>query len=127
MVAEALLKLIDSGIVPVFCAISHDGRGELLNTNADTIASAISAAINAELLYCFEKNGVLYSLNDPDSVIPSLDLGAYTRLKEEGRVAQGMIPKLDNAFSALRAGAASVRILHSESLLDGDAGTKLTL
>ena len=66
-------------------------------------------------------------MNDPDSVIPSLDLGAYTRLKEEGRVAQGMIPKLDNAFSALRAGAASVRILHSASLLDGNAGTKLAL
>lgn len=125
--AEALRKLIDSGIVPVFCAISHDGCGELLNTNADTIASAISAAINAELLYCFEKNGVLYSLNDPDSVIPSLDMGTYIRLKEEGRVAQGMIPKLDNAFSALRAGAASVRILHSANLLDGDAGTKLAL
>lgn len=125
--AGRLLELIGTGTVPVFCAISHDGHGELLNTNADTIASSISSAIKAELLYCFEKNGVLYSLDDPDSVIPSLDFNGYTRLKDEGRVAQGMIPKLDNAFSALRSGAVGVRILHSSSLLDGSAGTRLTL
>ncbi len=123
----ALLKLIDMGIVPLFCAISHDGLGELLNTNADTIAGAISAALKAELLYCFEKNGVLYDLNDDSSVIPHLDQDAYSRLKAEGRVAQGMIPKLDNAFSALRSGAASVRILHSGSLPDAEAGTRLVL
>ena len=125
--ADRLQKLIGSGIVPVFCAISHDGRGALLNTNADTIASAISVAINAELLYCFEKNGVLYDRNDSSSVIPVLEFSGYCRLKDENRVAEGMIPKLENAFSALRSGAAGVRILHSGSLTDDKAGTRLVL
>ncbi len=125
--AVRIRQLLDIGIVPVFCAITHDGGGELLNTNADTVAAAISSAINAKLLYCFEKNGVLYSLNDSTSVIPRLDFNLYTQLKREGRIAAGMIPKLDNAFSALRAGAAGVRIKHSGQLLDGDAGTELTL
>ncbi len=125
--SEAIRQLLDMGVVPVFCAITCDGRGGLLNTNADTVAAAISSAINAELLYCFEKNGVLYDRNDPASVIPVLNQGLYGRLKEEGRVAEGMIPKLDNAFSALEKGAAGVRIMHSGQLPDGDAGTKLIL
>ncbi len=125
--AGRIRQLLDMGTVPVFSAITHDGRGELLNTNADTVAAAISSALNAKLLYCFEKNGVLYSLNDSTSVIPRLDRGLYLRLKAEGRIAAGMIPKLDNAFSALGAGSAGVRIKHSGQLLDGDAGTELVL
>ena len=118
--------LLDSGAVPVFCAINHDGEGHLLNTNADTIASSISVAINAKLLYCFEKNGVLYDRNDDNSVIPVINPDSYSRLKAEGRIADGMIPKLDNSFAALRAGASAVVIKHSSDLLK-DTGTTLSL
>ncbi len=125
--ASKIRQLLDMGVVPVFSAITHDGRGELLNTNADTIAASISSAINAKLLYCFEKNGVLYSLDDSSSVIPRLDFGLYTSLKREGRIAAGMIPKLDNAFAALRAGAAGVTVKHSAQLLEPGAGTTLVI
>ncbi len=122
----ALDALMQAGLTPVFCAINHDGRGNLLNTNADTVASSISSALNAELLYCFEKNGVLYDKFDDTSVIPSIGPGKFERLKAEGRIAEGMIPKLENSFAALRAGAASVVIKHSSDLLR-DTGTRLTL
>ena len=121
-----LMQLLSAGLTPVFCAINHDGRGNLLNTNADTVASSISSALNAELLYCFEKNGVLYDKFDETSVIPSIGPGKFERLKAEGRIADGMIPKLENSFAALRAGAASVVIRHSSDLLS-DTGTRLTL
>ena len=118
--------LLDAGLVPVFSAINHDGAGQLLNTNADTMAAAISVALGAKLFYCFEKNGVLCDRNDDDSVIPVLDPGAYARLKAEGRVADGMIPKLDNAFKALRDGAAGVVIRNAADLLS-PGGTELKL
>ena len=121
-----LLKLIGLGLVPVLCAINHDGRGTLLNTNADTMASSISSALNAELLYCFEKNGVLYDKFDETSVIPLIGPGKFERLKAEGRIADGMIPKLENSFAALRSGTAAVVIKHSSDLLR-DTGTRLTL
>ena len=120
-----LMHLLDAGLTPVLCAINHDGAGQLLNTNADTMASAISVALGAKLFYCFEKNGVLCDRNDDDSVIPVLDPGAYARLKAEGRVADGMIPKLDNAFKALRDGAAGVVIRNADLLSPG--GTELKL
>ena len=123
---SAIRTLMQAGLTPVFCAINHDGRGNLLNTNADTVASSISSALNAELLYCFEKNGVLYDKFDETSVIPSIGPGKFERLKAEGRIADGMIPKLENSFAALRAGAASVVIRHSSDLLS-DTGTRLTL
>ena len=121
-----LLGLLGMGLVPVFCAINHDGQGNLLNTNADTVACAISCAINAKLLYCFEKNGVLYDRFDEESVIPELDTRLYARLCAEGRIADGMIPKLDNAFKALGEGAAEVRIMHAGNLLS-ESGTRLAL
>ena len=119
-------QLLDAGLTPVFCAINHDGAGQLLNTNADTMASAISVALGAKLFYCFEKNGVLCDRNDDDSVIPVLDPGAYARLKAEGRVADGMVPKLDNAFGALRDGAAGV-VIRSAAGLTEPGGTELKL
>ena len=121
-----LMQLLDTGLVPVLCAINHDGAGQLLNTNADTVASAVCVALGAKLFYCFEKNGVLCSLEDADSVIPVLDPGEYARLKAEGRVADGMIPKLDNAFQALRDGAAGVVIRNASGLLE-PGGTELKL
>lgn len=123
---DIILKFIDLGLVPVFCAINHDGRGNLLNTNADTMAASISSSLNAELLYCFEKNGVLYEKFDETSVIPLIGPEKFLRLKAEGRIAEGMIPKLENSFAALRSGTASVVIKNSSDLLR-DTGTRLTL
>ena len=124
--APFLRQLLDLGLTPVLCAINHDGAGQLLNTNADTMAAAISVALGAKLFYCFEKNGVLCDSEDDSSVIPSLDPAGYARLKAEGRVADGMIPKLDNAFQALRDGACGVVIRNASRLLD-PGGTTLMI
>ena len=117
--AAFLKQLLDAGYTPVLCAINHDGVGQLLNTNADTVASSVAAALGASLVTCFEQPGVLEDRNDPSSVIPFIDKDLYASLKERGVVADGMIPKLDQAFDALDKGAAEVRICHSSALLEG--------
>ena len=117
--AAFLRQLLDAGFTPVLCAINHDGAGQLLNTNADTVASSVAAALGATLVTCFEQPGVLEDRNDPSSVIPCIDKDLYASLKERGIVADGMIPKLDQAFDALDKGAAEVRICHSSALLQG--------
>ena len=122
---DLVLHLLAAGLVPVFCAINHDGAGQLLNTNADTVASAISVALGAKLFYFLEKNGVLCDRNDDESVIPVLDPRTCRRLQAEGRIAEGMIPKLENAFQALRDGAAGVVIRNAD--LRADGGTELIL
>lgn len=146
--AGFLYHLTDAGITPVICAITHDGNGSLLNTNADTIASSVAVSlasyikegIRAEslssgkpaelpevsLIYCFEKDGVLYDKDDDSSVIPGITPEYYSRLKREGRVAAGMIPKLDNAFNALENGVKEVVIKHAGNLGNG-IGTVLSL
>lgn len=124
--ASMIRRLIDLGLTPVFSAINHDGAGQLLNTNADTMAAAISVALGAKLFYCFEKNGVLCDRDDDDSVIPVLDPAGYAALKTEGRVAEGMIPKLDNAFRALRDGASGV-VIRNAAGLTAPGGTELKL
>ena len=116
---EFLRLLLDNGLTPVLCAINHDGAGQLLNTNADTVASSVAAALGAGLTTCFEQPGVLQDRNDPASVIPVIDKETYASLKADGIVADGMIPKLDQAFDALEQGAAEVRICHSSALLTG--------
>lgn len=123
---ERLSTLIDAGLVPVFCAINHDGRGNLLNTNADTIASSVASALGAELIYCFEKNGVLLDKDTDDSVIPLITPETFSSLKDEGKVSEGMIPKIENAFAALRAGASSVTVKNASSL-GQDSGTRFAL
>ena len=104
--------LVDNDITPVFCAITHDKKGQLLNTNADTIASEIASAMcdvfDVELIYCFEKKGVLADTNDDDSVIERIDSRSYLQLKEKGIIAEGMLPKIDNCFYALQNGVAKV-------------------
>lgn len=120
-------KLLDEGLTPVLCAINHDGEGNLLNTNADTIASSVAVALGAELIYCFEKKGVLSDISDESSVIPAITTDSYGDLKARGIIADGMIPKLDNSFQALQGGAARVVIKHSDDLLSPTAGTTLTL
>ena len=100
--------------------MTHDRKGTLLNTNADTIASRVARAMAAvrqvSLTFCFEKNGVLSDPEDGDSVIPSIDRETFRQMKATGAVSAGMIPKLDNAFSAIDAGVKRVIIKNSANL-----------
>lgn len=118
--APALFNLLEQNYVPVLAPLTHDGKGNLLNTNADTIAGETAKALafyaNVRLIYCFEKNGVLLDENDDDSVISTLDNELYNQYKEEGIIKGGMIPKLDNAFNALRAGVKEVIITKASNL-----------
>ena len=102
---QLLETLLSNGIVPVFCAITHDAKGQLLNTNADTIASelaiALSEVFDVTLNYCFEKPGVLYDTEDDSSVIENINQELYSKLKAEKAIHSGMIPKLDNCFNSL--------------------------
>ena len=117
-----LEQLLGRGMVPVFCAITHNSNGTLLNTNADTMASAIAVAMtkdfNVDLIYCFEKDGVLYDKNDDSSVIPLITSKEYRTLLQEKIIADGMIPKMDNAFNALNNGVNRVIIKNAENLLN---------
>jgi acetylglutamate kinase len=116
-------------IVPVFCAITHDGKGNLLNCNADSVASSVAIATSriapVELIYCFERNGVLRDVDDPDSVISIITPSIYEDLRRDNIVADGMIPKIDNAFNAIKRGVGSVTIKHSDNILS-DIGTTIT-
>lgn len=115
--AGLLAGLLSLGLIPVLCAITHDGHGQLLNTNADTIAATVAVAMSrqfaVELHYCFEKNGVLRDVHDDNSVIPEINSLGYAQLKTEGIITDGMLPKLDNAFEALRLGVGKVIIGHA--------------
>jgi acetylglutamate kinase len=118
--SEQMKRLLDAGFTPVFSAITHDGKGHLLNTNADTIASVIAVAMSKQydvsLVYCFEKKGVLTDINDEDSVVPEINPGTYNKLKSGGIIYEGMIPKMDNAFQAIEAGVKEVYIGRSDDL-----------
>ncbi|HSH64975.1 MAG TPA: acetylglutamate kinase [Bacteroidia bacterium] len=127
-------SILELGITPVFSAITHDGQNQLLNTNADTIASALAVALsgfyNVQLNYCFEKKGVLKDMEDDNSVIETMTPRYYKELLKDGIISKGMIPKLDNAFEAIQKGVKSVLIAHSNDLLNTThenkhAGTKL--
>jgi acetylglutamate kinase len=129
---KGLYKLLEAGFTPVFSAITHDGKGQLLNTNADTIASAISIAMSVEyetsLIFCFEKAGVLMDVEDESSVIKSIDQHYYNELKLQGIINDGMIPKMDNAFEAINKGLKEVYIGKAEALptlSNGNFGTRL--
>ena len=127
---EVLTSLISQGVVPVLSPITHDGNGNLLNTNADTIASelarAMAANANVKLVFCFEKPGVMLNPDDDDTLIPELDHKTSKDYQATGIVAAGMIPKLDNGFEALRKGVASVVITNVQGLKTGK-GTTLRL
>jgi acetylglutamate kinase len=114
---QLLQQLLAANITPVLCPIIHDGHGQLLNTNADTIASAVAVSLasthNVTLYYCFEKNGVLRDVRDEKSVIPEINPTTYSSLKQQGIIAAGMLPKLENAFDALRQGVEKVIIGHA--------------
>lgn len=102
---SSIEMLLLNNITPVFCAISHDGEGQLLNTNADTIASELAIALaekyEVELYYCFEKKGVLANIEDEDSVIQNIDVKTYKSLKKNDVISDGMLPKMENSFHAL--------------------------
>ena len=112
---DRLSQFLEGRLTPVFCALTHDGKGSLLNTNADTIASILASALathfEVNLVYCFEQKGVLSDFEN-QVVIDRIDLNVYQQLKSEGIINEGMIPKLDNAFDALKSGVDHVAIGH---------------
>lgn len=126
---KALQTLIGAGIVPVMAPLTHDGKGNILNTNADTIAGETAKALapfyDVTLIYSFEKKGVLANPDDDDSVIPMITPADFERYKADGTVAGGMIPKLENAFAAIDAGVGRV-IITLASAIDGKHGTVIS-
>ena len=130
--SATLDNLLKAGLTPVLCAITHDGDTQLLNTNADTIASAIAVAMSSlyetRLIYCFEKKGVLRDVNDDTTLVKEIKANEFEGLKADGTVADGMIPKLHNAFEAIKKGVSAVYIGKADELkaLEIDCfGTKL--
>jgi len=119
---QTLELLLDNGVTPVFCAITHDGNGQLFNTNADTVACELAIGFSkryeTELCYCFEKNGVLMHVNDDNSVIDFMDSGTYEMLKMKKTFADGMIPKLENSYIALSEGVSKVIIGNPTVIVD---------
>ena len=122
--------LLESGITPVFSAIMSDGEGQLLNCNADSVASCLAKACarvaETHLVYCFEMPGVMRDINDPRSVIRSITPESYSYLRSSGIVSKGMIPKIDGSISAVEAGVRTVTIKHASDLLE-QSGTVITL
>lgn len=111
---NALRTLIESGLTPVMAPLTHDGQGNVLNTNADTIASEVAKALatcyDVSLTFSFEKKGVLSNPDDENSVIPIITRASFKRLLDEGIISGGMIPKMENAFAAIDAGVKEVII-----------------
>lgn len=126
----AIYQLIQADFTPVFCAITHNKEGQLLNTNADTIASEVaigmSDAFDTTLYYCFEKKGVLMDITDENSVIKHLEPGNYQELLEKKIIADGMLPKLENCFNALHKSVGKVCI-GDISMLDPKATLYTTI
>jgi acetylglutamate kinase len=127
---ELLHSLLQMNDAVVLAPITHDGKGQLLNTNADTIAQetakALSAFYEVDLIYSFEKSGVLLDVNDDSSVISNINPTSYEQLKAEGKIFAGMLPKLDNAFAAIGSGVQKVIIGKAEELQHLIKGTKGT-
>ena len=120
--------LLEIGVTPVFCALTHDGKGNMLNTNADSIASQVAIATArfapTQLVFCFEKDGVLADVDDPSSLITTINSDSFAQLKEQGIIAQGMVPKVSGALKAVSHGVAEVVIKNSANLLS-ERGTTI--
>jgi acetylglutamate kinase len=121
---------LGNGFVPVVAPLTHDGRGNILNTNADTIAAVLSETLSEKysvnLIFCFEKEGVLTDVHNDNSIIRNLDEVLYNDLKKENKLFAGILPKIDNAFSAIKNGVNKVIIGNSSKLIQltkGEAGT----
>ena len=123
---ELLADLIQKGIVPVIAPLTHDGKGHILNTNADTMAGETAKGLaqyfDVTLLFCFEKKGVSKDPDDDDSVIPYINEETFKQLVNEGVIQGGMIPKLENSFDAIHAGVSKV-IITLSTAIDGKSGT----
>ena len=129
---NAIDKLIQADFTPVFCAITHDGNGQLLNTNADTIASQVAVGMShlyeTSIYYCFELNGVLRDINDKNSVVKHINSGTYQDLLDKGIIADGMLPKLENCFDALHGGVNNINMGNTSMLTqENDNFTTITL
>jgi acetylglutamate kinase len=126
--ADIISSFIKQGVVPVLAPLTHDGKGNMLNTNADTIAGeaakALSEYFDVTLIYCFEKKGVLMSEDDDDSVIPTLTADLFKQYVEEGIIQGGMIPKLENSYKAIEAGVKEVIITQASEIHTG-TGTRI--
>ena len=124
---KALAALIEQGVIPVIAPLTHDGQGNILNTNADTMASETakalaSAGYEVTLIYSFEKKGVLADPDDDNSIIPVITHEDFIRYKDDGTISGGMIPKIENALDAIDAGVARV-IITLATAIDGKHGT----
>lgn len=121
--ANRLKTLVDAGMTPVLAPLTHDGSGTMLNTNADTIASATARALarlyDVTLVYCFEKPGVLANPDDDLSVITTIRRDDFMRLTADGTISGGMLPKIENALDAVEAGVKKVVITKADSLDHG--------
>jgi acetylglutamate kinase len=128
--ASILAELIHQEIVPVLAPLTHDKKGHLLNTNADTIAAEAAKALvnffDVTLIYCFEKKGVLSDEKDDESVIKKINSTSFAELVSSGVIQGGMLPKLENAFDALKAGVSKVIITHADEIGSGK-GTVIVL
>ncbi len=131
-----ITHMLSMGLTPVIAPLTHDGQGNMLNTNADTMASAIAVAMSdafaTELVYCFELKGVLEDFSNKESVISDITFEKYQDLKTKGIIDKGMIPKMDNSFNAIKSGVGSVIICHADDLVSivsnkDKKGTKLSL
>lgn len=126
--ASELCLLIDENVIPVVAPLTHDGKGQLLNTNADTIAAEMATELanrySVYLFYCFEKKGVLVDPEDESSIIYDLDQELFNRYAQDGTINEGMIPKLENGFRAKRKGVKEVLITNPENITTG-RGTRL--
>jgi len=120
--------LLNENVVPVIASLTHDGKGNLLNTNADTIASELAAELSGYfevfLFFCFEKKGVLKDPEDENSIIHEMDMETFNKYRERGIISTGMIPKLENGFRAKKNGVKEVLITNTVDMTDG-RGTRL--
>lgn len=120
-----LIQFLDEGVIPVLAPLTHDGKGNMLNTNADTIASSVASALSSdfetELMLCFEQAGVM----NKGQVVTEMNLLLYRYLKDSGEITDGMIPKLDLGFSALKNGVKNISIRSFEAVAESGSGTTL--
>ena len=125
---DMLSRLIEQGITPIIAPLTHDGKGTILNTNADTMAAetakALAGLYDVTLIYCFELPGVMRNPDDDSSIIPSITAESYRTLLDEGVISGGMIPKMENAFNAIGNGVSKVIITRADAI-DGTEGTHI--
>ena len=129
---QSLKQILDAAFAPIFAPLTHDEHGHILNTNADTIASVLAISMSKHfdirLIFCFEKEGVMKDVNDPNSVIRNLNKELYDKLLKEGSFHDGILPKLENSFNAIRSGVKEVLIgEHSHLLANTGYDTRGTL